>query len=121
MLLKLILIGIPVALLASLFGCASPVPPAVGTAPASGATAPASGATAPASGATAPVLCSAQGAQFAVGKPASASVVEQARKRSGAQMARLLRPDQVVTMEFSAQRLNLDVNAAGVITRARCG
>ena len=107
MLLKLILIGIPVAVLASLFGCASPVPPAVGTAPASGA--------------TAPVLCSAQGAQFAVGKPASASVVEQARKRSGAQMARLLRPDQVVTMEFSAQRLNLDVNATGVITRARCG
>ena len=114
MLLKLILIGIPVAVLASLFGCASPVPPAVGTAPASGATAPASGA-------TAPVVCSAQGAQFAVGKPASASVVEQARKRSGAQMARLLRPDQVVTMEFSAQRLNLDVNATGVITRARCG
>ncbi|MBC7477848.1 MAG: proteinase inhibitor I78, partial [Pseudorhodobacter sp.] len=47
--------------------------------------------------------------------------VEEARQRSGSYMARVLRPGQVVTMEFSAQRLNLDLNAAGVITGVRCG
>ena len=51
----------------------------------------------------------------------SASVVEEARQRSGSYMARVLRPGQVVTMEFNAQRLNLDLNAAGVITGVRCG
>lgn len=65
--------------------------------------------------------CNAQGAQFAVGKAPGASVVEEARQRSGSYMARVLRPGQVVTMEFNAQRLNLDLNAAGVITRVRCG
>jgi uncharacterized lipoprotein YajG len=78
---------------------------------------------APASPATPPTAatCNAEGAQFAVGKAAGASVVEEARQRSGAYMARLLRPNQAVTMEYNAQRLNLDVNSAGVVTRVRCG
>lgn len=65
--------------------------------------------------------CNAQGAQFAVGKTAGASVIEDARQRSGSYMARILRPNQVVTMEFNAQRLNLEVDAAGVIKKVRCG
>jgi hypothetical protein len=65
--------------------------------------------------------CNAQGAQFAIGKTAGASVIEEARQRSGSYMARILRPNQVVTMEFNAQRLNLDVDAAGVIKKVRCG
>lgn len=90
-----------------LVGCTTPAPPPTGT-----GGAPAG----PAAG-----VCNAQGAQFAIGKTAGANVVEDARQRSGAYMARLLRPNQAVTMEFNAQRLNLDVDAAGVITRARCG
>ena len=70
---------------------------------------------------TAGTACNAQGAQFAIGKTPGASVVEEARQRSGSYMARVLRPGQVVTMEFNAQRLNLDLNAAGVITGVRCG
>ena len=66
-------------------------------------------------------VCDAQGAQFAIGKTPGASVVEEARQRSGSYMARVLRPGQMVTMEFNAQRLNLDVDAAGVIRKARCG
>jgi 23S rRNA-/tRNA-specific pseudouridylate synthase len=66
-------------------------------------------------------ICNAEPAQFAVGKTAGANVVEEARQRSGADMARLLRPNQAVTMEFNAQRLNLDVDTSGVITRVRCG
>jgi uncharacterized lipoprotein YajG len=103
MVLKFIPVAIAAAMLAA---CSTPAPPpATGTAPA-----------APPAG-----VCNAQGAQFAVGKTAGASVVEEARQRSGSYMARVLRPNQVVTMEFNAQRLNLDVNASGVVTRVRCG
>jgi hypothetical protein len=65
--------------------------------------------------------CNAAGAQFAIGRIASGSLVEQARVLSGALMARVLRPGQVVTLEFNAQRLNLDLDSANVVTRARCG
>ena len=63
----------------------------------------------------------AQAAQFAVGQNSTASVMESARARSGAHMARILRPGQVTTMEFNAQRLNLEVDAGGRIVAARCG
>jgi uncharacterized lipoprotein YajG len=100
---KIVLGAVAVSLLAA---CTTPAPPpAAGTAPSG-----------PPTG-----VCNAQGAQFAVGKTAGASVVEEARQRSGAHMARVLRPGQVVTMEFNAQRLNLDINAVGVVTRVRCG
>ncbi len=103
MALKIVLGSVAAALLAA---CTTPAPPpATGTAPAGPAAA----------------VCNAQGAQFAVGKTAGANVVEEARQRSGSYMARVLRPGQMVTMEFNAQRLNLDVNAAGVVTRVRCG
>jgi len=103
MALKIIVGGMAASLLVA---CTTPVlNPAAGSAPA-----------APPAG-----VCNAQGAQFAVGKTAAASVVEEARQRSGAYMARVLRPGQMVTMEFNAQRLNLDVNASGVVTRVRCG
>lgn len=103
MALKFILGGMAASLLVA---CTTPAPPAPsGSAPAG-----------PSAG-----VCNAQGAQFAVGKTAGASLVEDARQRSGSYMARVLRPNQVVTMEFNAQRLNLDVDAAGVVTRVRCG
>ena len=101
---KVILISVAAWLLV---GCTTPAPPPVGT-----GTVP----TGPTTGA-----CNAQDAQFAVGKTAGASVVEEARQRSGSLMARVLRPGQMVTMEFNAQRLNLDVDSASVIRRARCG
>ncbi len=104
--LKWIIAGLSLAVL---LGCSTPRPPSAG----GGAYPVPSGP--PAS------ICKAQGAQFAIGKAPGASVVEQARQRSGAYMARVLRPGQVVTMEFNAQRLNLDLDGAGLITRARCG
>lgn len=66
-------------------------------------------------------LCNAQPAQFAVGQSSTASVMESARSRSGALMARVLRPGQMVTKEFDAQRLNLEVDATGRILAVRCG
>ncbi|MCS4511511.1 I78 family peptidase inhibitor [Xylophilus ampelinus] len=71
----------------------------------------------PASGA----ICDATNAQFAVGKTVDQRLGEEARGRAGASVVRVLRPGQVVTMEFSASRLTLDADAQGVVTRARCG
>jgi len=65
--------------------------------------------------------CNAEGARAVVGKGASAQAVEQARVAAGARMARVLHPGQVVTQEFDGERLNLDVNAKGVVLAVRCG
>lgn len=66
-------------------------------------------------------LCNARGAQFSVGHNSTGSIVESARSRSGAQMARVVRPGQMVTKEFDAQRLNLQVDASGRIVSVNCG
>ena len=60
-------------------------------------------------------------AQSFVGQNTTAKVMEAARVRSGALMVRVLRPGQMITKEFDAQRLNLEVNAAGRIVAVRCG
>lgn len=56
-----------------------------------------------------------------MGQNSTAKVVEAARVKSGALMARILRPGQMVTKEFDAQRLNLEVDANGRIVAVRCG
>lgn len=66
-------------------------------------------------------LCNAQAAQSFVGQTSTAQVVEAARVQSGALMARTLRPGQMVTKEYNAQRLNLEVDANGRIVAIRCG
>ncbi|MET0808530.1 MAG: I78 family peptidase inhibitor [Pseudoxanthomonas sp.] len=65
--------------------------------------------------------CDDSQAQWAIGKKVSAADVEQARKDSGAELARTLKPDQAVTMEFSANRLNLELDDAGLVVAIRCG
>lgn len=92
-----------------LTGC-SGLPSATGTA------APASVGPGPRGG-----VCNAAPAQGVIGKQGTPSVIEQARVASGAAMARLLHPRQVVTMEFNTERLNLVVDGNGRITAVRCG
>ncbi len=65
--------------------------------------------------------CNAELANAAIGKAATAQVVEQARIDARADIARVLRPGQVVTMEFRAGRLNVDVNERNAIIGLRCG
>ncbi|SMF25317.1 MULTISPECIES: I78 family peptidase inhibitor [unclassified Pseudomonas] len=65
--------------------------------------------------------CEASGADFAIGKPGSPDLLEQARKASGSQMARMLKPHDVVTLEYRSERLNLNVDEQGVVTRVNCG
>lgn len=66
-------------------------------------------------------VCNAQGLAGYVGQTATASVTEAVRVRSGARMARILRPGQMITKEFMAERVNLEVDAAGRIVAVRCG
>ena len=66
-------------------------------------------------------VCNAAPAQGVIGKQGTPSVIEKARVASGAAMARLLHPRQVVTLEFNAERLNLVVDGKGRITAVRCG
>jgi len=65
--------------------------------------------------------CDAAPAQFAVGQAVSGGLVEDARRAAGAPMARVLRPGQVVTMEFNDARLNLNIDASGVVVSVKCG
>lgn len=65
--------------------------------------------------------CDAVQAQWLVGKVPTEAEVEQARSDSGAEVVRVLEPGQVVTMEFNASRLNIDVDEAGAVVSVRCG
>jgi len=65
--------------------------------------------------------CNAAAAQSAVGKVANVQLMEDARRAANARMVRTLRPGEAVTLEFNAERLNLEVDAANVVQRVRCG
>jgi hypothetical protein len=65
--------------------------------------------------------CNAEAARSVVGQIATAATVEQARSAAGVEIARTLKPGQMVTMEYNASRLNIDVDAGNTITNVRCG
>lgn len=66
--------------------------------------------------------CNAEAAKpAALGKVATQEVLERALRESGADMSRVLKPGQMVTMEYREGRLNVDVDAANVIINLRCG
>jgi ketosteroid isomerase-like protein len=65
--------------------------------------------------------CDAARAQETVGQPYDAALLARARDLAGAAIARPLRPGQIVTQEHRADRLNLEVDAGGRVTAARCG
>jgi Peptidase inhibitor I78 family len=100
-------------LIATTAGCA-PAVPAGGASPPAGNAAPST--PAPAGG-----TCNGTAAQFAVGQLNTPALLEQARVRSGARLARALPPGLAVTMEFNAERLNLTLDAAGRVTQVNCG
>jgi len=88
------------------------------------ADAPVASAPAPASTATAPPTmesCNADAAKDAVGKQATDEVIEQARVAAGAAIARALRPDMMITMEYRGDRLNLRTDTDGKVVGVSCG
>ncbi|MNO87955.1 Peptidase inhibitor I78 family protein [compost metagenome] len=65
--------------------------------------------------------CNAQPVQTLIGKPVSASLVDEAKRSSGAHVARVLNPNDPVTMDYNSLRLNIDVDAQQVIRQIHCG
>ncbi|EPQ6936209.1 I78 family peptidase inhibitor [Pseudomonas aeruginosa] len=78
-------------------------------------------ASAPAATPAADGRCDANAVQAYVGKQASAAIVEEARRAAGAEVARVLRPHDAVTMDYNPRRLNIDVDDTLVIKRLSCG
>jgi hypothetical protein len=56
-----------------------------------------------------------------VGRPVSAALAEAALARSGARRLRWIRPGQMVTMDYSPDRLNIHLDAQGKVVRFACG
>lgn len=65
--------------------------------------------------------CEAKAAEFTIGQKASPQLLEQARTRAGAQNARILKPNDMITLEYRSDRLNLNTDDNLVITRVNCG
>jgi hypothetical protein len=64
--------------------------------------------------------CNVAAVQDMIGRQRSDAVGAEAVRRSGAVTIRWLAPDSVYTMDFREDRLNIDVDARGRITRLRC-
>ncbi|WP_024868312.1 I78 family peptidase inhibitor [Pseudoxanthomonas suwonensis] len=69
----------------------------------------------------APPTCDASQVQGLIGQAVDDARAEQARTDAGADKVRILKPGEMVTMEFDGARLNIEVDDAGTITSVRCG
>ena len=49
------------------------------------------------------------------------ALATEVRNRSGADQVRVLRPDQMVTRDYSEQRINLEVDGGNRVTKVHCG
>lgn len=66
--------------------------------------------------------CDAQAVQPMVGQPYAPALLAEALRASGADLARVLRADSIITKEYQAGRLNLVLDASGQrVARAYCG
>ena len=65
--------------------------------------------------------CDAEGGQFAVGQQASMDLLNQVRGRTGALDARILGPNDMVTLEYRSERVNVNADASGKVIRVNCG
>ena len=65
--------------------------------------------------------CNAELARWAIGQAATSEVVERIRIDTRSSVARVIRPGQAVTMDFSAARVNVHVNERNAITGVTCG
>ena len=65
--------------------------------------------------------CDAKAAQFLVGQPFGAQTLAQALAAAGADTARMLRPDSMITKEYMMGRLNVVVDRDNRVVRVDCG
>ena len=65
--------------------------------------------------------CQADNLQDLVGRAASQELGAEALRRSGARIMRWIRPGDVVTMDYSEQRLNIRLDGQGRVEGFTCG
>ena len=65
--------------------------------------------------------CDAEAVKSLVGQASNETVIEQARRDSGVNTVRVLKPGEAATMDYRVDRLNVIVDDAGTITALRCG
>lgn len=64
--------------------------------------------------------CNAASVQDMIGRQRSSTLGTEAMRRSGAKSLRWIEPDSAYTQDFREDRLNIDVDARGRVTRLRC-
>jgi hypothetical protein len=65
--------------------------------------------------------CRVAAAHFVLGEAYSDALARRARRRAGAREVRNIEPGRAYTMEFRADRLNLELDRGGRIRAVRCG
>ena len=65
--------------------------------------------------------CDATQVQSLVGQPYTDELGSQAQQDAGASSLRVLKPNDMTTMEFIGERLNVEVDAKNVVAGVRCG
>ena len=65
--------------------------------------------------------CNADAVANLIGQTATPEKLERAREQSGATSARVLRPNDIVTLEYNSQRLNIYTDKDMNIERIGCG
>jgi hypothetical protein len=65
--------------------------------------------------------CVAAPASWAIGRAATAETVERIRLDTRSAVARVIHPDEVVTMEYRSDRVNVKVNERNAIVGITCG
>ncbi|SAI71542.1 lipoprotein [Bordetella ansorpii] len=118
---------ISVALLAGLAACGAPgaqrasdTPPA-SSSPSVSSTAASNTSTGGTGSSSARQVCDSQRVQNMVGQTYSDSVGRSLLGSSNSKTARVLKPGQVMTMEYDESRLNVILNGSGAIDALRCG
>lgn len=66
------------------------------------------------------VVCQTRTLEWMIGKEADEALVRRAQLEATARMVRVLKPGQMVTMEYSDERLNIYVDADNVVQRYSC-
>ncbi|ARP94436.1 I78 family peptidase inhibitor [Bordetella genomosp. 13] len=114
---------IPVVLLATLAACSSGTQRTGDTPTPSSQSAPSASASGSQMGApsSSRQVCDSQRVQNMLGQTYSEAVAQSARNGSGSKSVRVLKPGQVMTMEYDEARLNIILNGSGAIEALRCG
>ena len=66
------------------------------------------------------VVCQSETLAWTIGKTADETLVRRAQLEATARWVRVLKPGQMVTMEYNDQRLNLYVDASNKVERYSC-